>query len=85
MSFGFREYGFLQVCTFPYSGNKQWITDSIHWSNQSWTGISTEWSEQVLSRRHGLWVYFGDHVELPKVNTHPIRSTFFLTMMMGDA
>ena len=28
-AFGFREYGFLQVCTFPYSGNKQWITDSI--------------------------------------------------------
>ena len=25
---GFREYGFLQVCTFPYSGNKQWITDN---------------------------------------------------------
>ena len=29
-AFGFREYGFLQVCTFPYSGNKQWITDNIH-------------------------------------------------------
>ena len=28
-AFGFREYGFLQVCTFPYSGNKQWITDII--------------------------------------------------------
>ena len=28
-AFGFREDGFLQVCTFPYSGNKQWITDSI--------------------------------------------------------
>ena len=26
-AFGFREYGFLQVCIFPYSGNKQWITD----------------------------------------------------------
>ena len=26
-AFGFWEYGFLQVCTFPYSGNKQWITD----------------------------------------------------------
>ena len=28
-AFGFKEYGFLQVCIFPYSGNKQRITDSI--------------------------------------------------------
>ena len=34
--------------------------------------------EQVFGRRHGFWVYFGDLVQLPKVNTRPVRTIFFL-------
>ena len=30
------KYRFLQVCTFLYSGNKQWITDSISAKDKSW-------------------------------------------------
>ena len=42
--------------------------------------LATELTEHVFSRCHGLRVYFafGNLVQLPKVNAHPVRTIFLL-------
>ena len=47
--------------------------------------LATESTEQVFSRRHWFWVYFGDLVQLPKSTHTLLEPSFVLTMTMGDA
>ena len=42
--------------------------------------LDTESSEQVFSRGHRFWIYFGYLIRLPKLITHPVRTIFFLNM-----
>ena len=56
------------------------LMEQLHGIDLGQVFLATESTEQVFSRCHGFWAYFGDLVQLPKVNTHPVRIIFFLNI-----